>query len=75
MFGLNWVKEIMDREGVIVIPSHNDILLKDFFAFEDTRDEHGRNRARRNHDRALESQRRQNRACFGATKVGNGKTS
>jgi glyoxylase-like metal-dependent hydrolase (beta-lactamase superfamily II) len=29
MFELTWIKEVMDREGLIVIPSHDDILLKD----------------------------------------------
>ena len=32
MFELRWIKEIMDHEGVIVIPSHDDILLKDLTA-------------------------------------------
>ncbi|HEY7301350.1 MAG TPA: MBL fold metallo-hydrolase [Xanthobacteraceae bacterium] len=32
MFELGWVKEIMDREGLVVIPSHDDILLKDLSA-------------------------------------------
>jgi len=28
MFELNWVKEVADHEGLIVIPSHDDILLR-----------------------------------------------
>jgi len=32
MFELTWIKEVMDREGLIVIPSHDDILLKDLTA-------------------------------------------
>jgi glyoxylase-like metal-dependent hydrolase (beta-lactamase superfamily II) len=32
MFALSWTKEIMDHEGIIVIPSHDDILLKDLIA-------------------------------------------
>jgi glyoxylase-like metal-dependent hydrolase (beta-lactamase superfamily II) len=32
MFELTWVKEVMDREGLIVIPSHDEILLKDLTA-------------------------------------------
>jgi hypothetical protein len=29
MFALTWIKDVMDRDGLIVIPSHDDILLKD----------------------------------------------
>jgi hypothetical protein len=29
MFELAWIKEVMDHEDIIVIPSHDDILLKD----------------------------------------------
>src|SRR5262249_24828563 len=32
MFELTWIKDVMDHEGVIVIPSHDDILLKDLTA-------------------------------------------
>jgi hypothetical protein len=32
LFELTWIKEVMDREGLIVIPSHDDILLKDLAA-------------------------------------------
>jgi glyoxylase-like metal-dependent hydrolase (beta-lactamase superfamily II) len=32
MFELSWVKEIMDREGLNVIPSHDDILLTNLTA-------------------------------------------
>lgn len=32
MFELSWIKEVMDRDGLIVIPSHDDILLKDLAA-------------------------------------------
>jgi glyoxylase-like metal-dependent hydrolase (beta-lactamase superfamily II) len=32
MFELNWIKEVMDHEGLIVIPSHDDVLLKDLTA-------------------------------------------
>ena len=32
MFELTWTKEVMDREGLIVIPSHDDILLRDLTA-------------------------------------------
>ena len=32
MFELSWIKEIMDHESIIVIPSHDDILLKDLAA-------------------------------------------
>jgi hypothetical protein len=32
MLELTWTKEIMDHEGIIVIPSHDDILLKDLVA-------------------------------------------
>jgi glyoxylase-like metal-dependent hydrolase (beta-lactamase superfamily II) len=32
MFESTWIKEVMDHEGVIVIPSHDDILLKDLAA-------------------------------------------
>ena len=28
MFELNWVKQVADREGLIVIPSHDDVLLR-----------------------------------------------
>jgi hypothetical protein len=27
MFELSWIKEVMDHEGLIVIPSHDDRLL------------------------------------------------
>jgi len=32
MFELTWIKDVMDHEGLIVIPSHDDILLKDLTA-------------------------------------------
>jgi glyoxylase-like metal-dependent hydrolase (beta-lactamase superfamily II) len=32
MFALTWIKDVMDHEGLIVIPSHDDILLKDLTA-------------------------------------------
>jgi hypothetical protein len=32
MFELTWIKEVMNHEGLIVIPSHDDILLKDLTA-------------------------------------------
>ena len=32
MFELTWIKEVMDHEGLIVIPSHDDILLTDLTA-------------------------------------------
>jgi glyoxylase-like metal-dependent hydrolase (beta-lactamase superfamily II) len=32
MFELTWIKDVMDHEGVIVIPSHDDILLTDLAA-------------------------------------------
>jgi glyoxylase-like metal-dependent hydrolase (beta-lactamase superfamily II) len=32
MLELTWIKEVMDHEGLIVIPSHDDILLKDLAA-------------------------------------------
>jgi glyoxylase-like metal-dependent hydrolase (beta-lactamase superfamily II) len=32
MFELTWLKEVIDHEGLIVIPSHDDILLKDLTA-------------------------------------------
>jgi glyoxylase-like metal-dependent hydrolase (beta-lactamase superfamily II) len=32
MFELTWIKEVMDTEGLIVIPSHDEILLKDLTA-------------------------------------------
>jgi glyoxylase-like metal-dependent hydrolase (beta-lactamase superfamily II) len=32
MFELTWIKDVMDREGLIVIPSHDDILLTDLVA-------------------------------------------
>jgi len=32
MFELTWIKEAMDHEGLIVIPSHDDILLTDLAA-------------------------------------------
>jgi glyoxylase-like metal-dependent hydrolase (beta-lactamase superfamily II) len=32
MFELTWIKEAMDHEGLIVIPSHDDILLTDLTA-------------------------------------------
>ena len=32
MFELTWIKEVMDHEGLIVIPSHDDILLKSLTA-------------------------------------------
>jgi hypothetical protein len=32
MFELTWIKQVTDREGLIVIASHDDILLKDLTA-------------------------------------------
>jgi glyoxylase-like metal-dependent hydrolase (beta-lactamase superfamily II) len=32
MFELTWIKEVMDHEGLIVIPSHDDVLLTDLTA-------------------------------------------
>ena len=32
MFELNWIKQVMDQQGLIVIPSHDDILLRDLTA-------------------------------------------
>ena len=32
MFELTWIKEVMDQEGLIVIPSHDDVLLTDLTA-------------------------------------------
>jgi hypothetical protein len=32
MFELTWISEVMNHEGLIVIPSHDDILLKDLTA-------------------------------------------
>jgi len=32
MFELSWIKEVMDHDGLIVIPSHDDILLTDLTA-------------------------------------------
>ena len=32
MFELTWIKEAMDHEGLIVIPSHDDLLLKELTA-------------------------------------------
>jgi glyoxylase-like metal-dependent hydrolase (beta-lactamase superfamily II) len=31
-FELTWIKDVMDHDGLIVIPSHDDILLKDLAA-------------------------------------------
>jgi glyoxylase-like metal-dependent hydrolase (beta-lactamase superfamily II) len=32
MFELTWIKEVMDHEGLIVIPSHDELLLTDLAA-------------------------------------------
>ena len=32
MFELSWIKEVMDHDGLIVIPSHDDRLLTDLTA-------------------------------------------
>jgi glyoxylase-like metal-dependent hydrolase (beta-lactamase superfamily II) len=32
MFELTWIKEVMDHEGLIVIPSHDEVLLTDLTA-------------------------------------------
>jgi hypothetical protein len=32
MFELNWIKQVMDQQGLVVIPSHDDILLRDLTA-------------------------------------------
>jgi glyoxylase-like metal-dependent hydrolase (beta-lactamase superfamily II) len=32
MFELRWIKDVMDKEGPTVIPSHDDVLLRDLAA-------------------------------------------
>jgi hypothetical protein len=32
MFELRWIKDVLDKEGLTVIPSHDDVLLQDLAA-------------------------------------------
>jgi hypothetical protein len=29
MFELHWIKDVMEKDGLTVIPSHDDVLLQD----------------------------------------------